>query len=78
MPKGFAADDPADELVRAKNWGVHAILPATIALEVGFAREVARRFRASAAMVDTLNGAILQGGTTGTVGALDEGRWRVE
>jgi uncharacterized protein (DUF2461 family) len=78
MPKGFAADDPGDELVRAKNWGVHAILPATVALDAGFGREVARRFRASAELVDTLNGAILQGRAAGFPGALDEGRWRME
>jgi hypothetical protein len=33
MPKGFAADDPADELLRAKNWGVHVSLPADLALQ---------------------------------------------
>jgi uncharacterized protein (TIGR02453 family) len=59
MPKGFAADDPADELVRAKNWGAHAMLPAEAALEAGFAHELVRRLRLAAPLVDTLNGAIV-------------------
>jgi len=60
MPKGFAADDPADELVRAKNWGVHATLPADAALEASFAKELVRRMKLLGPLVDMLNGAILQ------------------
>ena len=59
MPKGFASDDPADELVRAKSWGVRAWLPGEAALEPTFAREVVRRFRMVTPLIDTLNGAIL-------------------
>jgi uncharacterized protein (TIGR02453 family) len=66
MPRGFAADDPADELVRAKNWGVRALLPAELALEPELAREIVRRFRIAAPLVDTLNGAILKGGGAST------------
>jgi uncharacterized protein (TIGR02453 family) len=62
MPKGFAVDDPADELVRAKNWGVRSSLPADLALESGLAREIVRRFRMAAPLVQDLNGAILRGG----------------
>jgi uncharacterized protein (TIGR02453 family) len=61
MPKGFASDDPADELVRAKSWGVHASLPAELALEPVLVREIVRRLRWTAPLVDTLNGAILDG-----------------
>ncbi len=61
MPKGFASDDPADELVRAKSWGVHASLPAELALEPVLVREVVRRMRLTAPLVHTLNGAILGG-----------------
>jgi uncharacterized protein (TIGR02453 family) len=60
MPKGFAKDDPADELVRATNWGVHALLPAELALEPELAREIVRRFKMTAVLVDSLNGAILK------------------
>ena len=66
MPKGFAADDAADELVRAKNWGVRASLPAELALEPTLAREIVRRFKLATPVVDALNGAILKGGDAST------------
>ncbi len=59
MPKGFASDDPADELVRAKSWGINAGLPAETALEPTLAREIIRRFRMATPLIDALNGAIL-------------------
>ena len=59
MPKGFASDDPADELVRAKSWGVHANLPAEAALEPTLAREIVRRFRRTTPLIDTQNNAML-------------------
>ena len=62
MPKGFAGDDPADELVRAKNWGVRASMPAELALEPALAREIVRRFKLAAPVVEMLNGAILNSG----------------
>jgi uncharacterized protein (TIGR02453 family) len=60
MPKGFVADDPGAELVRATNWGLSARLPAAGALQPGFAKEVVRRFRLAAPLVEMLNGALLQ------------------
>jgi uncharacterized protein (TIGR02453 family) len=62
MPRGFATDDPADELVRAKNWGVRVSLPGELALEPVLAREITRRFRMTMPLVETLNGAILKSG----------------
>src|ERR1700727_3149296 len=59
MPKGFDRDDPADELVRAKSWGVRSWLPGEAALEPTFAREIVRRFRMGTPLIDTLNGPIL-------------------
>jgi len=59
MPKGFDKDDPADELVRAKTWGVNASLPAEAALEGSLSKEIVRRFRWTAPLIDTLNDAIL-------------------
>jgi uncharacterized protein (TIGR02453 family) len=59
MPKGFDRDDPADELVRAKSWGVRAWLPGEAALEPTLAREIVRRFRLMTPLIDTLNSAIL-------------------
>ena len=67
MPKGFAADAAADELLRAKNWGVQASLPPELALEPSLAKEIVRRMRLSSPLVDALNGAILQpDGTSST------------
>ena len=56
MPKGF---DRADELVRAKSWGVRAWLPGEAALEPTLSREIVRRFRLMTPLIDTLNNAIL-------------------
>ena len=58
MPKGFASDHAADELLRARNWGVHAYLPAEAALKPNFSREIARRFQLAAPLIEALNGAI--------------------
>lgn len=62
-PKGFAADHPASDLLRARNWGVHLSLPAEVALEPRLAKEIVRGFRAAAPLVDALNDAILQAGS---------------
>jgi uncharacterized protein (TIGR02453 family) len=63
MPKGFATNDPADELVRAKNWGVRASLPVQVALDGSFSKEIIRRMRLASPLVDTLNEAILGQGS---------------
>ena len=68
MPKGFAADDAADELLRAKNWGVSARLPAELALQPELLGETVKRLKAATAVVGALNGAIL--------GGVDEGERR--
>ena len=61
MPKGFPACHPADELLRARNWGVRCTLPTSLALEPTLAREIITRFRLMASVVETLNEAILAG-----------------
>jgi uncharacterized protein (TIGR02453 family) len=61
MPKGFAADHPADELLRAKDWGVSASLPAELMLEPALMSEVVKRLKVAAPLVDALNGAIIGG-----------------
>ena len=61
MPKGFPADHPADELLRAKNWGVHATLPSSAALEPDFAATVVKLLKRANPVVSTLNAAILEG-----------------
>ena len=61
MPKGFPADHPAGELLRAKNWGVHVSLPPETALEPSLGKEIIKRFRLATPLVDALNGAIFEG-----------------
>ena len=60
MPKGFAKDDPADELVRARNWGVHATLPPSLAEEPTLLREIVKRFKLAAPLVEMLNAPIVR------------------
>jgi uncharacterized protein (DUF2461 family) len=73
MPKGFSADHPADELLRAKNWGVRCSLETSLALERELAREIISRFRLMAPIVNTLNEAILSAEKQSS-GRLDRGR----
>ena len=54
-PKGFSAEHPADDLIRCREWGVAAELPAALALTPKFGGEIDRRFRAAAALVHLLN-----------------------
>jgi uncharacterized protein (TIGR02453 family) len=60
MPRGFAADHPAGELLRARNWGVHLSLPVEAALEPSLHAQVVGRFRHAAPLVEQLNNAILE------------------
>jgi uncharacterized protein (TIGR02453 family) len=55
MPKGFAKDDPADELLLARNWGVHAQLPSALAESPTLVREIVKRFKLAAPLVAMLN-----------------------
>ncbi len=59
MPKGFAKDDPADELLRARNWGVHARLAAGVAETPALGREIIQRFKLAAPLVEMLNAPLL-------------------
>jgi uncharacterized protein (TIGR02453 family) len=54
-PKGFPADHPAMDLVRGKQWGLAATLPASAALEPKFADEIIRHFKLAAPIVAALN-----------------------
>lgn len=60
VPKGFAKDDPADELLRARNWGVHASLPSSLAEQPQLVREIVKRFKLAAPLVAMLNEPILR------------------
>ena len=60
-PKGFEKDGPADDLLRARNWGVHAILPASAAESPNLLRDVVQRFKAAAPLVELLNEPLVAG-----------------
>lgn len=54
-PKGFPADHPAMDLVRCRQWGLSATLPAETALDPKLAQTVIRYFKIAAPVVDALN-----------------------
>ena len=55
MPKGFAADDPAGELLLCRQWALSARLPPEVATTPKFLGEITKRFRAAAPLVALLN-----------------------
>lgn len=54
-PKGFPAEHPAMDLIRCRQWGLSATLPASAALEKNFAATIVRYFRIATPIVDALN-----------------------
>jgi len=54
-PKGFPTDSPADDLIRCRQWGLAATLPAAAALDPGFAKEIVRHFKLAAPVIAALN-----------------------
>lgn len=54
-PKGFPKDHPADDLVRQRQWGVHAALPAEAACDPSFTATLVRYFTLAAPLVAMLN-----------------------
>ena len=54
-PKGVLCEHPAMDLIRCKQWGLSATLPAETALETTFAQTVIRHFKLLAPVVDALN-----------------------
>jgi uncharacterized protein (TIGR02453 family) len=54
-PKGFAADDPAMDLLMCRQWGVAARLPAESATKPTLLKEIVERFKVTAPMVALLN-----------------------
>jgi uncharacterized protein (TIGR02453 family) len=54
-PKGFPCEHPALDLIRCRQWGLHATLPAKAALKSDFAAVVIRHFKIAAPVVDALN-----------------------
>jgi uncharacterized protein (TIGR02453 family) len=54
-PKGFAANDPAIDLIMQRQWGVSTTLPAQAALNPDLVRQVIKRFHLASPLVDLLN-----------------------
>lgn len=54
-PKGFPAEHPGMDLIRCRQWGLAATLPAETALKKDLAATVIRHFRIAAPVVDALN-----------------------
>jgi len=58
-PKGFPKEHPALDLIRCRQWGLSTTLPASAALEPGFAATLVRPFRLAAPVVEALNAPIV-------------------
>lgn len=54
-PKGFPAEHPALDLIRCRQWGLSATLPAKAALDPKIAATVVRYFKLAAPVVAALN-----------------------
>lgn len=54
-PKGFPAEHPGMDLIRCRQWGLAATLPAAEALKKDFAGTIVRYFRIASPVVDALN-----------------------
>jgi uncharacterized protein (TIGR02453 family) len=54
-PKGFAADDPAIDLIMCKQWGLSATLPVERATSPGLLKDVVERFKVAAPLIRLLN-----------------------
>jgi uncharacterized protein (TIGR02453 family) len=60
MPKGFAADHPAADLIRMKQWLYWRELDVDLATSRHFASELVKRFRAVAPVIEMLNAPLLR------------------
>jgi uncharacterized protein (TIGR02453 family) len=60
MPKGFAADDPASDLLLCRQWALSTRLLVDVATTPKLVPEIVKRFRAVAPMVALLNTPLLR------------------
>lgn len=61
VPRGFPADHPAADLLRATRWGVHVSFSSETALQPGFTEELLTYFRKASPVVLSLAAAIREG-----------------
>jgi uncharacterized protein (TIGR02453 family) len=59
-PKGFPKEHPAMDLLLCRQWGLEATLEAKAALKKDLGKEVIRRFRLAAPLVNALNTPLLE------------------
>lgn len=59
MPKGFAADDAAGDVLMHRQWAMSVRLPAEVALGPGLVREITNRFKVAAPVVALVNAPLL-------------------
>ncbi len=57
-PKGFPCEHPGMDLIRCRQWGLAATLPAEYGLKTDFAATMIRYFKIAAPVVDALNSPI--------------------
>jgi len=55
VPKGFAKDHPAEDLLRGKGWGFEALLPARLVTTPKLVPEIVKRFRVMVPFLDFMN-----------------------
>ncbi len=60
MPKGFAVDDPAAELLLCRQWALSTRLPAEVATTPKLRKEIVDRFRSAEPVVALLNAPLLR------------------
>jgi len=60
-PKGFPPEHPGLDLIKCRQWGISATLPAEAALAPALLKEVVTRFRLASRLVDRLNEPLLNG-----------------
>lgn len=58
-PKGFADQQPANDLIQQRQWGLMNVLPPEAAIGAGFVKQVAKSFRLATPMVALLNDPLL-------------------
>ena len=63
MPKGFAAEDPAADLLLCRQWALSTRLPVDVATTPALVPEILKRFRSAAPMVALLNTPLLPAAT---------------
>jgi uncharacterized protein (DUF2461 family) len=60
VPKGFATDHPAEDLIRRKQWFLESTLDGRVVTSGRMVQEIMHRFRAATPMLEFLNQPFVQ------------------